>query len=155
MVKKMDAGDLCHFDELEISPEDNYLTLSAKLSTQAGISTIEFLNKLSEERLEFVPQDESAVTFAPLIKKEEGLVDFLNDSAADIHHKVSAFALWPGVYFFSNGKRYKIHESKIDHSKISAGKVDLKHGKILIGTADQTLEITIIQSEGKPKAKSY
>src|SRR5690606_7773598 len=78
MVKKMDAGDICHSIETKIGERETTPELYARLKDLAAKASAEFLSKTLGNELVFTPQDESLVTFAPTIKKEDGLINPTN-----------------------------------------------------------------------------
>ena len=66
MVKKMDAGDIGYFTEQNIDQDDNYESLSKKLSDQSGHAITEFIKQLLRGNADFTPQDENKVVLLHL-----------------------------------------------------------------------------------------
>lgn len=151
MVKKMDAGDLVHFNELNILPDETGGSLYNRLKISAGSSCGEFIQKVLENKIVYTPQDESKVTFAPTLKKEDGLIDFKNSDFETIKNKIRAFDPWPGTYCFLNNKRMKIFSIREQSKKLAPGEVNTDMGMILVGTKSKTAQLELIQLEGKSK----
>ncbi|MFL5783226.1 MAG: methionyl-tRNA formyltransferase, partial [Bacteriovoracaceae bacterium] len=74
MVKKMDAGDLVHFRTVPIGPQETGGQLYAKLKGEAAGAMNDLLQKIIDDKVTYTKQDESKVSFAPTLKKEDGLL---------------------------------------------------------------------------------
>lgn len=156
MVKKMDAGDITHFESINISINDNWASLSTKLKFKAAILLDTFINDLTENNLIYTSQDEEQITFSPTIKKEDGLVNFKTQTAEEIYNLLRAFTPWPGIFTILNGKRLKIHELEILDTPIDSlkpGNVDISNGKFIICTKYGLLRLLTVQLESKNKVK--
>lgn len=149
MVKKMDAGDLVHFHTLKIQDSETGGQLYTRLKFQAALALNDFLIKVKENKITYTPQDETLVTFAPTLKKEDGLLDFANQTSSEIMNRIRALDPWPGTYCFLNGKRLKVLRAQIYHATIAAGKIKNDMGSLVVGTKDKTLHLQFIQLEGK------
>lgn len=149
MVKKMDAGDLVHFHTVKIQDNETGGQLYTRLKFQAALALNDFLLKVTSNQITYTPQDESQVTFAPTLKKEDGFLDFTNQTSAEIINRIRALDPWPGTYCFLNGKRLKVLKAQIYHSTISAGKIKNDMGSLIVGTKDKTLHLQLVQLEGK------
>ncbi len=154
MVKKMDAGDLALSSPIEISPTESGGQLYTRLKFQAALSLNDFILNTVEEKIEFVPQDESKVTFAPTLKKEDGFLSFKDETYENIFNKLRAFDPWPGIYFFLDKKRVKVFEIEKSLENLQPGQMKLTSTSILIGCQDSTLSLLTIQIEGKKKSKA-
>lgn len=149
MVKKMDAGDLVHFHTLAIQDNETGGQLYTRLKFQAALALNDFILKIKENKVTYTPQDESQVSFAPTLKKEDGFLDFLNQDSQSILNRIRALDPWPGTYCFLNGKRLKVLKARVYHSTISAGKMKNDLGSLVVGTLDKTLHLYEVQLEGK------
>lgn len=106
----IDTGPILSQRPIPILPEDNAATLSdrlAKLGADLLIDTIP--HYLSHEVTIYI-QDEAHATYAPMLKKENGLLDF-NRTAIELVHQVQAFNPWPGAYTMWEGQPLKIHRA--------------------------------------------
>ncbi len=107
MDKGMDSGDIYTYAQLPIGPEDDEASMYDKLSKLGGRLLADSLPAIEDGTMKPVKQDESLVTFAPMLKKEEGLID-LNSSAAAIDCLVRGISVWPVAYTVFRGTVLKI-----------------------------------------------
>ena len=149
MVKKMDAGDLVHLHTVTIAPTESGGQLYTRLKYQSALAMNDLLEKILENKVTFTAQDESKVSFAPTLKKEDGLLKFSTKSTKDILNLIRALDPWPGTYCFLNGKRLKVLLAEPYHSKISAGSAKNDMGSLVIGCLDGSLRLSEVQLEGK------
>ncbi len=98
MVKKMDAGDLAWSSPVNLSSNETGGQLYTRLKFQAALSLSDFIQALIKGEIEYRPQDEGQVSFAPTLKKEDGLLDFKNSKSEAIKNRIRAFDPWPGTY---------------------------------------------------------
>lgn len=140
MVKKMDAGDVCWSHKLSIYPNETGGELYQRLKFQAALCAHEFLYALKENQLVFAAQNESQVSFAPSLSRDQGKLDFTK-SASELHNQVRALYPWPGTYCEMNGERLKVLESEICERQ--------EEGKLIIPCADKFLRLKKVQLPGK------
>lgn len=149
MNKYMDKGNIIARKQINIAPEDTYLSLSLKLSGIAASNTAEVLFRFAENQ-KSEPQDDSKATCCRKIKKQDGFIDVKNETAEEILRKIRAYTPWPGCYLTLNGKRIKIVQAKIDEQKICAGEVKYLDKKtVALGTTKDALIPLIVQPESK------
>jgi methionyl-tRNA formyltransferase len=149
MVKKMDAGDLVHFHTVPIATTENGGQLYTRLKYQAALSMNDLIVKILDNKVTYTPQDESKVTFAPTLKKEDGLLKFSSKSCQEILNLIRALDPWPGTYCFLNGKRLKVLIAENYHGKIAPGKAKNDMGSLIVGCLDGSLRLSVVQLEGK------
>lgn len=152
MVEKMDAGPIILQTKIEIAPEDTALTLNEKLALLAAEVLIDSLKAIEKREFALLPQDESRVTFAPKLKKEDGLINWRKNSA-EIYNLIKGCFDWPVAFTYYRGLRLKISAAKIqDRASPSAGAlpgevVEVKPQAISVATGDKVLLIEKIQLE--------
>jgi len=149
MVKKMDAGDLVHFHTVAISPTENGGQLYTRLKFQAALAMNDLITKISTNEITYSVQDEDKVSFAPTLKKEDGLLHFHEKTTAQILNLIRALDPWPGTYCFLNGKRLKVLAAEKYHAKLPPGKSQNDMGSLVVGCLDGSLRLTEVQLEGK------
>ncbi len=149
MVKQMDAGDLVHFQSIEIGNNETGGQLYTRLKFLAALSTNTFISDILSNKIVYTPQKHEEATFAPTLKKEDGFLDFINDSAEKIFNKVRALDPWPGTYFTLSSMRTKVLKIEITNETLKPGLVDIKNGQLLIGTTTKAVHISTLQLEGK------
>jgi methionyl-tRNA formyltransferase len=153
MVLKMDAGDVVIQKPMPIYPEETTPSLSTRLKFLAPLALSEFLYQLSNKSLQHTVQDESAVTLAPVITKEMGLVFFDEETFDSLDRKLRAFTPWPGLYFLSSGKRIKILKlEKVHHPLkiLPTGTIDVISSTLQVGLLHkEQARLSFLQQEGK------
>ena len=127
----LDTGDMLLKSEIEITENMILPELREKLMTVGADLLIETINKLHENKLSPIKQDDSLSSYAPMLKKDTGLIDW-NKSAREIHNLVRG--LYGGAYTIMNGQKIKIWRTKIhsENSKSAPGKMKIHDKKILI-----------------------
>ncbi len=149
MVKKMDAGDLVHFHTVSIAQTENGGQLYTRLKFQAALAMNDLITKLLNNNLTFTAQDESKVSFAPTLKKEDGLLNFKEKTVDQVLNIIRALDPWPGTYCYLNGKRLKVLVAEKYHSKTAPGKALNDLGSLVVGCLDGSLRLLEVQLEGK------
>lgn len=149
MVKEMDAGDLVHFCQLPISDTETGGQLYTRLKFQAALSTNVLIETILNNQLIFTPQDPEGVSFAPTLKKEDGLLNFKELTLLKIHNQIRALDPWPGTYCFLNNQRLKVYEVEKLQRTLSPGETSTEYGHLAIGCIDGTIRLSRVQLEGK------
>ncbi len=97
------------------------------------------------------PQDNSQATLAPILKKEDGLVDF-SRAAADIFNRIRGFQPWPGAYTKFRGKYLQLHKVHPGNEVIPPSELRVQDDRLLVGCGHNTsLELLELQLEGKKR----
>jgi methionyl-tRNA formyltransferase len=147
----LDTGDTLLQQELPIQDEDTSVTLAPKLAQLGAGLLVDTLRGLEEKKIFPRPQDHAQATLAPILRKEDGLVDF-NRTAREIHNRLRGFQPWPGAFTQFRGKGLKIvsaRPAELD-SQLSAGELRLGDEKLFAGCGARTaLELVQVQPEGK------
>ena len=148
MDEGMDTGDMLLRREVVIEDDDTGETLSRKLAAVGGELLVETLALLEEGGLSPEKQDESLATYAPIIKKEDGLVDW-SLPARDIRNLVRGMLPWPGAYTSLGGKMLKIFRAAALEGGGKPGEVLKSGGGILrVATGEGALDVLELQIEG-------
>lgn len=132
----MDTGAILLQEHMEIRPEDTAGTLSAKLAEVGGRLLIETVRQLKAGTLTPQPQDHSQATMAPLLKKEDGLIDWTLP-ATTIANRVRGVTPWPGAFTFLNDERVLIWRAAVGEETSSQ-----KPGTVLEVTKDALVVAT-------------
>jgi methionyl-tRNA formyltransferase len=112
LVEKMDAGPIYLQEAVAVDPSETTGSLQSKLTPIGAHLLLETLRRLKIDSLTPQEQDESGVTFAPLLKKEDGLIDW-TQAAMIIERRVRGFDPWPSAYSHIGGKLLKIHRARV------------------------------------------
>lgn len=157
MVHALDAGDVYAVKKLPILPEDNYTTLSDKLSSLALELALEALPKYFRGELSPVKQEESKASFCSTIKKEEEHLS-LSLSCEGFINQCRSLAYTPGGYLLRpDGEILKIFTAEKANEEVSApiGKIVLaKKKQILLQLKDGQVALEELQRPGKEMMKA-
>ncbi len=151
MAPGMDDGDIIKQEAIPIGENETLGELEPKLSELGSKLLLETLPSIFDGTNERIKQDDSKVTFAKIIKKEDELISF-NDSAINVHNKIRALSPIPGVYAMLNNKRMKLYNSLVvkNESKSESGTIiDVDKNGLLIKTDKDAVLIQEIKPEGK------
>jgi methionyl-tRNA formyltransferase len=145
----MDTGPTLVQRTLTIRPDDTAGTLGERLS-QLGAQTLnETLDALKAGRLSPTPQDSSQATLAPLLKKDDGKIDWQQPATA-IEALVRGLDPWPGARTEYEGTPWRIWRVRVQSDTGEAGVVfRADPAGILVGAADGSILITELQAPGK------
>jgi len=140
----LDTGDILAFTYLDIE-KLNAIELFDSLSTIAASLTLRTLK--SYEEIAPLKQDDTESSYAKKIKKEDGLVDFVDAKAVDAKYR--AFIFWPGIFCESGLKLKKLtlHEKEGQHSKAEILEINDNHA--IIGCETGSLCVTHVQAPSK------
>ncbi len=148
----MDTGPILLQQEVEIAPEDDALTLSQKLAALGAPLMAETLRRIEAGDLAPKPQDHSQATLAPMLKKEDGLVDW-NSPAGDIVNRVRGLAPWPGAYTRFRGALLHIWKARSvgdwELAEQEPGTLLVRGRRLLVTCGAGMLEPLEVQLEGK------
>jgi methionyl-tRNA formyltransferase len=147
----LDTGDILLRREMEIRPDDTAESLSPRLAELGAELLIETLHGLQQGKITAIPQDHSQATLAPILKKEDGLIDFAR-TAPEIHNRLRGFQPWPGAYTQFRGKNLKVVAARPhqDQAQSAPGELRIIDGRLLLGCgAGTVLELLQVQPEGK------
>lgn len=149
--KGMDSGDIINQKEVEINDEDDFTSLSEKLSKIGSEVILESVLNYDDFMKNRVKQDNDKATFTKKITKEMGKIDF-NQSKEEIINKIRAFVEFPKAYFSYKNENVKILKAspvEIENPKISFVYKANKNDKIIIGCKNGGIRIEKIQFPGK------
>jgi methionyl-tRNA formyltransferase len=147
----LDTGDILLQRELEINSDDTAVTIAPRLAMLGADLLIETLHGLEQGSIIPQPQDNSRASLAPILKKEDGLVDF-SRTATEIHNRLRGFQPWPGAYTVFRGKILKVVAARPAEPAPAIPPAELRMlgEKLLVGCGGgTTLELIQIQPEGK------
>jgi methionyl-tRNA formyltransferase len=109
--------------ETEIGPDENAVELGYRLAVMGAdllVKTLDGLGTIVPEK-----QDNAQSSYAPMLKKEDGLVDW-NWPAEIIHNRVRGLQPWPGAYSTFRGQRLYIRKTRVTRkTPIEAGRLTL------------------------------
>jgi len=155
-IMKMDAGldtgPMLSQAKVDILPDDTGQSLHDKLSQLGADLLVNTLPGYLSGTVQPVQQPDAGVTYAPQIKKEEGQIDW-SDESKNIALLVRAFDPWPGTFTFWDGIQLKILAGYATNGSAEPGAVVDHDGKIAIGTGKGLFCPTKVQLAGKKAAE--
>jgi methionyl-tRNA formyltransferase len=153
LVEKMDAGAIYLQQALPLSPDETTGSLQAKLTPIGSRLLVETLRGLREGTLAAREQDEKLATPAPMLKKEDGLIDWTK-SASEIERRVRGLDPWPGSYTHAGGKVLKVHRAVVIAGPLTGAPGEVIRADVngfWIATASGILGLEDVQLENKKK----
>jgi methionyl-tRNA formyltransferase len=149
----LDTGDILMQREIPIALEDTAETLGPILASLGAELMIETLRELEGGQIHPIPQDPSRATLAPILKKEDGRMDFAR-SARDLLNRLRGFQPWPGAFTIFKGKTLRVHRARAAQSaiRLTPGQIAVEGSRLIVGCgkeADTALELIEVQVEGK------
>lgn len=149
----LDTGDILLQDEEAIRPDDTALTLGPRLAHRGAELMICALAGLANGTLHRQLQDNSRATLAPILRREDGLVDFSRTATA-AWNRLRGFQPWPGAFTRFRGRTLQLHAAAPapEVGLVKAGYFVVENGRLLLGFAHATaLEVLELQVEGKKR----
>jgi methionyl-tRNA formyltransferase len=149
MDEGMDTGAILLQEAVPIDLKDTAGTLTDKLSALGAKLITAALPLIEAGKLTPVQQDGSKATLAPMLKKEDGLINW-KLSTSEIHNRVRGLTPWPGAYTFLDGTMVKILETEILRGSGEPGRIyQGTQGTLDVGTGSGLLRIIRVQPAGK------
>lgn len=152
--ERMDAGDVYLQEVCAIQSTETTESLTRRLSLLGAPLMKETIDKLEREAIQAQPQDPGAVTYAPKLKKEDGLVDW-SRSSGWISRQTRAFAPWPGTFSFLNNLLIKLWVAQASEEKTAEPPGTIFHvdkKAILVACGEGTvLQIEELQPQNRPR----
>jgi methionyl-tRNA formyltransferase len=146
----LDTGDIFLQNEIPIAPEDTAVTLSPRMAAIGAELMVETLRGVQAGTVDPLPQDHSRATLAPILKKEDGQIDFqLN--AQEILNRLRGFQPWPGAYTSFRGKNLHIWAAQRAERTVAASEVLVESGRLIVGCVAGALQVLEVQLEGKKR----
>ena len=146
----LDTGDMLLKWETGVGPEETAPELADRLASAGAGLLIETLEGLEAGSIHAQPQDNAQATLAPILKKEDGIVDW-NWPAQKIFNRVRAFLPWPGAYSYFRGHLFHIWKARVaaEPADPNPGRVVPLKKRLLISCGERTtLEALEVQIEG-------
>ncbi|MGA3235091.1 MAG: methionyl-tRNA formyltransferase [Bryobacteraceae bacterium] len=122
----LDTGDMLLKAETEIGPDENAVELGQRLAVTGAdllVKTLDGLASIIPEK-----QDNAQASYAPMLKKEDGLIDW-NWPVEAIHNRVRGLQPWPGAYTMFRGQRFYIWKTRVDGGSVTLVEVQLEGRK--------------------------
>jgi methionyl-tRNA formyltransferase len=152
----MDTGEMLLQNELTIGADETAPELAARLSETGADLMLETLRGLVAGKLTPRPQDHAAASYAPILKREDGLIDW-NRPAQEIYTRMRGFSPWPGAFTGFRGQACHLWgrpaSDAVSHD--ASGTLASKNGRLEIACGAATvLELTHVKLEGRKQVSA-
>jgi methionyl-tRNA formyltransferase len=146
----MDSGPVYLQASIPISDTDDAENLSLRLSALGALKLMEALALIEGEKIRPVPQDHARSTYASMLTKEDGKIDWGKDPRS-IHNMIRGLVPWPCAYTYLDGKMLKIMSGsyEIDDHDIMYGTLLKEKSGVKIACSGGYIIPKILQLEGK------
>ncbi len=147
----LDTGDILLQKDMAIADEDTAETLSPRLAVIGADLMIETLRGLEAGTIHPQKQDNARATLAPILKKEDGRIDFTR-SAQEIYNRLRGFQPWPGAFTTFRRKGLGITAIKLAAEQVATAEILVRDGRLFVGCGiGSAIELLEIQPEGKKR----
>jgi methionyl-tRNA formyltransferase len=144
----LDTGPMLSQQSIHLTREDTAGAVFEKLSTLGAELLIETLPGYLSGKIQPIPQPEEGVTYAPMLKKEEGQLDFTQD-VNELERRVRAFNPWPGAFMDLDGTPLKVHRARAEAGNASLGQRLVYQNQPAVGASGGILILEEVQPAGK------
>ncbi len=155
----LDTGPILMQQEVEIEPNETALELFESLAHSGAPLMVKTLAGLVDGSIEARPQSHAFATFAPLLSREDGRMDFAAYTATELRNRWRGFQPWPGAFTTLDGKKLIVHRMGAMGASPAAapantepGQIHIEEHRMFVACAAETwLELVEIQLEGKKR----
>src|SRR5215469_1669467 len=147
----LDTGDILLQKEMAVAAEDTSVTLAPRLAARGAELMIATLRGLESGNLRPREQDDSQATLAPVLKKEDGQIDF-SRSAQEVYNRFRGFQPWPGAFTRFRSKGLSITSMRPASEEVPPRQLLVNGGQLFAGCGDsRAIELLEVQPEGKKR----
>ncbi len=155
----LDTGPILMQQTHEIAPDQTALELFDVLAHAGAPLMVQTLDGLANKTITPQPQNHSFATFAPVLDREDGRMDFAARAAHELYNRWRGFQPWPGAFTVLHGKKLIAHRMAVAAEPAAAGSLTIEPGRVCIedghlyvACAQNTwLELLEVQLEGKKR----
>jgi methionyl-tRNA formyltransferase len=144
----LDTGPMLAKRAIRLKPDDTAGSVIQSLSTLGADLLIDTLPDYIEGKIIPQPQPEDGATYAPMLKKEDGRLDFSSD-VHELERRVRAMNPWPGAFMELDGAVLKIHHAHVEAGNESAGQRLVVQDQPAVGARGGILTLDEVQPAGK------
>lgn len=153
LVEELDAGPVCEQQPVTINPDDNYGSISPRLAELGGELLVRALDSAAAGDVHWTDQSEmggeEAVTYAEKIVKEDRVLQPRSSSALELEQMIRALTPHIGAMFETDGDPLRVEAARAVVDVVEPGTAIELDGRLLVGTADHSLELLSVKPAGK------
>ncbi|MGC2187476.1 MAG: methionyl-tRNA formyltransferase [Candidatus Sulfotelmatobacter sp.] len=150
----LDTGDILLQQEIPIAPNDTAETLAPKLASVGAELMVETMRGLQSGSIHPRQQDHAQATLAPILKKEDGLIDFSRPAAESLN-RMRGFQPWPGANTKFRGKNLQLWRASALDRALPSSELKMEDDRLLVGCGQGTaIELLELQLEGKKRSSA-
>ena len=146
----LDTGDIILKQKVDIHPNETAGELLARLAPLGAELLLDALTMIEGGTAQRVPQNHDDATHFPMLKKQDGKIDF-SQTSTQIHNRVRALNPWPVAFFEHKGEVIRLHATRlVDATNTAEPGVLVSVGKsgLLVQCGDGVLSLERLQSAG-------
>jgi len=151
----LDTGPILLQQTVEIGPDQTAIDLFGLLARKGAPMMVETLAELAAGSLQSRPQNHDGATYAPLLDREDGRMDFSARPARELYNRWRGFQPWPGAFTTLDGRKLIVHRLAVAEPHGGAaepGQIRMEHERLFAACAGNTwLEFLELQLEGKKR----
>ncbi len=147
----MDTGDMFLQQAIEINPGETAPQLAKRMAEAGAVLMTETLHGISRDRIVPKKQNNDLATYAPLLKKEDGRIDW-NRHALTIANRIRGFEPWPGAFTTFRGKTCHLWGTALpkEHTDTQPGTLLPGNGELHVACGNTTvLRVVAVKLEGR------
>lgn len=155
----LDTGPILLQRTHEIGPDQTAAELFPILAQAGAPMVVETLSGLADGTVHPKPQNHEGVTYAPLLDREDGRMDFAKRTARDLYNRWRGFQPWPGAFTALDGKKLIVHRMAVadgrgfaEAGRAAPGEMRVEDHRLFAACAEETwIELVEVQLEGKKR----
>ncbi len=157
----LDTGPILLQQAWAIGPEQTAADLFVSLAEGGAPLVVETLARLAAGDLKPRPQNHAGAILAPMLKREDGRMEFSAHTALELHNRWRGFQPWPGAFTMLDGKKLIVHRLRCAEgavaipglaNEVEPGRIHVESHRLFVGCAQNTwLELLEVQLEGRKR----
>jgi methionyl-tRNA formyltransferase len=155
MDEGLDTGDILMRKTIIPEPDETSGSLFEKIAELGGQALMDTLDMLSEGGLAVIPQDHKQATHAPMLSKQDGMIDW-DQPAKNLHNLIRGLDPWPRAFCMHDGNKLQLFSPEVvfENSTLPPGTVIRADREgLLVSTKNYCLLVKEVQPEGKKRMK--
>lgn len=152
----LDTGDILLQEATPVGPDETALELGARLAVSGAALLVRALTGLDAGLLRATPQDSTRATLAPILRKDDGRIDWRLPARA-IHNRLRGFTPWPGAWTVFRGQTLHVQQARpsLELSTAAPGTLLQARNRLRVACGEGTaIEIIELQLEGRKRVSA-